>query len=327
LAALRDPRAARIVVAERGRSGGRLVFVREDGDRFTDLTAPPATPSIDVAPAWSPDGMMIVFASSRGQRDPRRLSLWIQHLLDEAPFRLTKGAVDSWPAFSPDGRAVVFASDRGGAGFDLWRLELPRGPDGRPRAGALRRLTRDAGDEIEPAWSPRGDAIVYVSVEGGVRRLRSFPGARELSAGPDDGSPAWHPDGHTIVFTAGAPARGDADLWLLDLPTGRRWRLVDDAVGDEQAPRFSADGRHVFATSLCRSASGEPLFSTLVFVDLAEEPARLRALYDRFAPARMSAALAPVPLDARMLARAPLYAPALERTLARRGVKIGACAR
>jgi dipeptidyl aminopeptidase/acylaminoacyl peptidase len=150
---------------------------------------------------------------------------------------------------------------------------------------------------------------------------------RDLSGGPGDGAPAWHPDAGRLVFTAPAPARGDADLWILEVATGRRRRLVDDALGDEQSPRYSVDGRHVFATSVCRSPEGQALYSTLVFADLGERPPRLRALFDRYAPARTSAALAPVPLDAAVLARAPLYRPALEQTLARRGVKIGACAR
>jgi serine/threonine-protein kinase len=75
----------------------------------------------DRRPAWSPDGMTMVFMSQ--QRDQNweiyRLAMAGDHLV-----RLTNDpAQDGLPTISPDGKYVAFASDRGGS-WRIWVMPL-----------------------------------------------------------------------------------------------------------------------------------------------------------------------------------------------------------
>ena len=69
----------------------------------------------DIRPVWTPDGLSVVFMSSRdGNWEVYRLNL-----LTATLSRLTtNSAQDGLPTVSPDGKWVAFASDRGG----YWRI-------------------------------------------------------------------------------------------------------------------------------------------------------------------------------------------------------------
>src|SRR6185503_2314046 len=84
-----DSKAPRLVVAERGPTGGRLVIVAEDGDRTANLTASSSEVVRDFSPAFSPDGRWIAFASSR-ERTFEESGIWIVAARPDAvPQRLT----------------------------------------------------------------------------------------------------------------------------------------------------------------------------------------------------------------------------------------------
>ena len=57
-------------------------------------------------------------------------------------------------AWSPDGTRVVFSALHGGS-TDLYEFDVAR--------GGLRRLTYDAYADLEPAWSPDGRTIAFVT--------------------------------------------------------------------------------------------------------------------------------------------------------------------
>lgn len=322
---------APIVAVEGGSAGSQLVFVDEDGVRVADLTTRGAGPVRDAAPAWSPDGRFVAFESSRESDNMNVKSLWLVAARPGARLHpLTRGvSADVDPAWSPDGRALYFASNREGS-FDLYRLGLEE-VDGELRErGAPVRLTDSPGQERHPALSPSG-ALVYTRAddESGSSIWILEPGqpARRLTDGPADFTPRFSPDGAWIAFSAAVEKRlegeGEAalfidqDLYLMPAAGGERQLVSDEPTSHEFGPRWSRDGRYLFATAIYRRISdNRPAAAAVVFVDLNEKPRVLRALVDPSSvrtldPAnyadRMSPTLAPNTLESTRLHHGPLY--------------------
>lgn len=147
---------------------------------------------------------------------------------------LTAGSNLSVDASRVDGRLVI---DLVG---NIWTL---------PATGGQARLLLDANVELRrPRWSPTGDRILFQSTgrEGMSIWLTDFadPEPRRVSpAGVHNQDASWHPDGDRIVFASDRHGSG-LDIWETDLPTGLSWRLTEHA-GDESAPVWSANGRHL----------------------------------------------------------------------------------
>jgi Tol biopolymer transport system component len=346
-AATAPPPPIHIVATERGPDGGMLVVIGESGDREGSLVAAPAggVQVRDTAPAFSPDGRWVVFASSRG-RALDESSLWAVAVgYDAAPVRLTDGtAIDMTPVWTPAGDAIVFASSRAGT-FDLWRLGVETsGPALRPR-GAAEPLTSAPGQELSPTVAPDG-RIAYAALVTSDRRggaadaavtstieVRAPDGAiTTLEPGPADSSPRFDPTGAVLAFTRPTVREGnardpadatgtaapfssiDADLWVHDASGTRR--VVDLPFTDESGPVWSADGQWMFATSVVRKPNGSPLFSSVIHVDLSAAPPVARMLIDRAgAVTRLSPGVAPVALDTGVLLRSPIYVDELRRIL------------
>ncbi len=67
-------------------------------------------------PSLSPDGRLVAYASDRG--GDGHLDLWVRHVAQPEPARLTDDPTDDWmPTFAPDGSQVVFRSERDGGGI------------------------------------------------------------------------------------------------------------------------------------------------------------------------------------------------------------------
>jgi hypothetical protein len=143
----------------------------------------------DVEPAWSPDGSSIVFTRNSGGP----IDLWIVNVDGSVERQLTRfedqsSSAPSDPDWSPDGSRIVFAAAAPGAERkdhrdpprDLWVIDA----DGTN----LTRLTDTPQDEIDPSWSPDGEAIAFLSsssqVPAGIDLRGPYsPAIVELSSG------------------------------------------------------------------------------------------------------------------------------------------------
>jgi Tol biopolymer transport system component len=329
-----EPRAPRggatyaVVTTERGPRGGRLVFVAEDGRRMAELTHTEVEPTVDTHPSWSPDGKWIVFASSRGREGLEASSLWVIPARSQsAPRRLTsEGSVDRDPVWSARGDAIVFASNVRGS-FDLWKLPVRPGNDGWPAvAGQGVRLTGSDTDELSPAVSPDGRWVVYAQLDRATQRSQlwrvSTGGGkpRRLTSGPADLTPAVSPDGRQLAFAAPVKGQSDTELFVAEADgTGRR-RVIAEPYADQTGPVWSRDGRYLFATSVYRSqATGSPVLSSIVVIDLEDRRPVMRALHDpAVVESRLGVALAPRRLDAGALRANAVYIDALRRAVTER---------
>jgi len=308
------PLPARIVAAERSTVGAHLVFVDESGQRVADLTDPPAEPSVDIMPAFSPDGRWVAFASSRGRAGADATSLWLVPAdRSRPPAAVTDDAgVDSYPAFSPDGKRIAFASTRGGHGLDIWVVAV----DGGRAAEAPRRLTADAGDDIAPAWSHAGDAIAYASMSARRAEIRVMRadggGGHRVTDGSD---PTFSPDDRSIVFSARPEGANDSDIHIINVDGSRRRLVLRDEFCDDGAPRFSSDGRFLFATAVIRRDDGRAVFAMPIVLDMTASTRTFHALVDRLPAARLGVAIAPGDLDGAALMANPEVRETIGRVL------------
>ena len=210
-------------------------------------------------PALSPDGRWIVFPVGVPGEGT---DLWIADVIggepvDPRPLTAVNSVGDDLaPAFGPDG--LWFASDRpGGLGrFDLYRAPLLR--DGIGPAAHVPELSSKS-DDLDPAPSPTGGAVAFVSNRGVTRGLDLFlarpgdgnafviePIVRLNSAG-DEREPAFAADGRTLFLASDREGgQGGFDLyrssygsegWVNPSPLAGV-----NGPGDERGPAPSADG-------------------------------------------------------------------------------------
>lgn len=146
--ALRQPPAERLDILGRF---GDMTAARFETVAYTGLAQNSFTEvGADSDPDISPDGSMIVFASTRHSM---AADIYMKRTDGRTVTRLTNDpAHDIQPAFSPDGRFIAFASDRTG-NWDVYVMAT----DGRKPFQVTSSLSHD----VHPSWSPDGAQLCY----------------------------------------------------------------------------------------------------------------------------------------------------------------------
>jgi Tol biopolymer transport system component/DNA-binding winged helix-turn-helix (wHTH) protein len=202
--------------------------------------------SVDLAPAWSPDGATMAFASNRAGN----LDIWLQRIGETTATQLTTDPEqDSEPTWSRDGRFIAFRSERGAGG--IYTI---------PATGGIARLVAPGGRR--PEWSPDGASLLYAS-SGPAGRLEFFTvpvqGGEpvrvlaDLTSHLRQSYATWRPDGQVSVYglhdtagwsfwTAAAPARAPA---MAEIPSEVQQRLSDAQVTLSEFA-WSPDRAHLY---------------------------------------------------------------------------------
>jgi Tol biopolymer transport system component len=104
----------------------------------------------------------------------------------------------------------------------------------------ITQLTFQPSYEGQPAWSPDGSKIAFVSDRDGNREIYVMDanGTNEerLTYNPDDDiEPDWSPDGSKIAFSSNL--KGDYDIWLMNADGSDQLALTSDSR-NERAPAW-----------------------------------------------------------------------------------------
>jgi Tol biopolymer transport system component len=114
-----------------------------------------------------------------------------------------------------------------------------------------RRLTNDAGEDDQPAWSPDGSQFAFDSDRGGNFEiyvmatdgtgLQRLTTNRAVDAGPD-----WSPDGTRITFVS--LRDGNAEIYVMNADGSDQRRLTQNPPGDFE-PDWSPDSTQIAFSS------------------------------------------------------------------------------
>jgi TolB protein len=206
------------------------------------------------APAYSPDGRLIVFAADLDAVVATRPRLYLMRTDGSGVRPLTAGAErDGHPSFSPDGRSVVF--DRTTTGNDHYSHIFLVKVDG----SGLRQLTYGAeARDTDPTFAPNGKTIAFVTERGNGRTGDRFDifsvrsdGTRlkPLINGPlKELEPDFSPNGRSIAFSSNLH---DGPNVFVARADGRGVRRLTNAHGGcyrgrcYLSPSWAPDGKHI----------------------------------------------------------------------------------
>ena len=137
-----------------------MAYLKRKKDRVKGIIT---TRFMETFPAWSPDGLKLIYSLFYRRGLNVVEDLWIHDFRSDSGFLILKNGFQNIQAdFSPDGSMIVFASNMSG-NFDIWIMALNR--------GFLKRLTYYPGYDGDPCFSPDGKRVAFVSSRSGRRHI------------------------------------------------------------------------------------------------------------------------------------------------------------
>jgi len=152
---------------------------------------------------------------------------------------------DSDPAVSPNGRWVLFEREVGGSD-EIFKM--------RSNGSRVKRLTRNSGDsiyDVDPAWAPGGNRIVFASDRASSAFLLYTMRANGNDVDPvtagsiEDPSPHWSPNGNWISFTRTLGGNPDTAICLVR-PNGNNDHCITGGFFDSASdPDWSPNSKAI----------------------------------------------------------------------------------
>ena len=216
------------------RLGNRLAYAVERSDTNVwrvDLQGPDRKPGVpfklisstrrDGAPALSPDGKRIVFASDRSGPN----EIWLCDSDGSNPIQLTSvggSARDlGGMKWSPDGKSIVFDMNVGGED-GVYVLSA--------NGGVSRRLPTDWARSGWPCWSRDGQSIYFLSTRSGTPQVWKMPAgggeAVQFTRDPERADrPRESPDGKFLYYSKGWP--NPQSVWRVAVEGGEATMVLE----------------------------------------------------------------------------------------------------
>lgn len=190
------------------------------------------------SPVWSPDDKKLAFSGTHGGIT----DLYIVDVDGKNLRQLTNDKYgDLQPAWSPDGTKLAFASDRGPETnlsvlkFNRWRIAVLD-----INTGSVDVLPGQGGLNLNPAWSPDGRQIAFVSDRTGIPNIFLFDFADNQHyqltnvlggvSAITEYSPAisWARKADRIAYTN--YEKGDYTIWTIENPRALKRQAFNPAT-------------------------------------------------------------------------------------------------
>jgi TolB protein len=216
-----------------------IYFADYDGANPRRVTV---TRTLNLAPAWSPDGQAIAYTSwptdSRGGVYQDIIVSYIYKGLREMPAHGNPDRQNYLPAWSPDGTKLAFVSNRDG-NPEIYVVNR----DG----SGLRRMTNNPAIDEAPTWSPTGNQMAWVSDRSASPHIYVMnadgTGQRLLIGNGYCDRPTWSSGAFNEIAYSLRTGPG-FDVYLYSFDTGESHRLTD-GLGTNESPVFAPNGRHI----------------------------------------------------------------------------------
>jgi Tol biopolymer transport system component len=118
-------------------------------------------PSYQGNPVWSPDGTLIAYVEGRDAK--RDIMVMNADSSNVQPLTALATSADYSPAWSPDSKQIAFVSNRGGNN-DIYVVDATCVASNSCDQLAVDITADNLGDDLDPAWRPDGEQIVFASV-------------------------------------------------------------------------------------------------------------------------------------------------------------------
>jgi len=238
--AVLSPDGTKIAFSRIGPDNHDLFVMKRGSSRARRLTG---GKSLDMFPAWSPDGARIAYSAfRRGVSGARSDGIWVIDVSTGRKRQLSHRTNDQGAQFSPGGGRVLFNGLRGGD-YELMMAHLG--------GGRVERLTDNRRNDLFPRWDVNGSSVVYTGTAPSqthhLFRLSLADGSttRLTPRKTHDEAGIVSPDGTQIAFLR-CPGTTCA-LWVMD--SGGRHRRELFSAGIEGGPPVWSPGGHRLAFS------------------------------------------------------------------------------